>query len=79
MMNHTTFVNYENNCFTVYSLGTGECKTISTNYLIGGFFKYLSDFSRYFKSIYPNQKRIVYSSPAWEEVNILMEFNRVDS
>ncbi|OKZ56424.1 MAG: hypothetical protein BHV99_05640 [Clostridium sp. 26_21] len=84
MMNHTIFVTFEetgngNGNFAVYDMRTGEKKIIKASSLQNNLFKMPSDFKNAFKNAFPGKLKVVYSEPAFEEVNILMEFNRVDS
>lgn len=83
-MNLTVFVNFEetengNGNFAVYDMRTGEKKLIKAYSLQGTLFKMPSDFSKAFRTAFPGKKRVVYTESAEQEVNVLMEFNRIDS
>jgi len=84
MMNLTVLVHFEptdscNGNFIVYDMRTGEKKIIRAPLLFGTTFKMKSDFNSTFRNAFPGKKRVVYTETAEQEVNILMEFNRVDS
>ena len=84
MMNHMVFVTFEetgngNGNFVVYDMRTGEKKIIKASSLQSNLFKMPSDFKNVFKNAFQGKLKVVYSKHAFEEVNILIEFNRVDS
>ena len=65
--------------FVVYDVYTGKKKQFEVINFFGTVFKTESSFERVFKKAFPDRQMIFYSPKASEQINTLVEFNRIDS
>lgn len=65
--------------FVVYDAYTGKKEEFNVINFFGTIFKTESSFERVFKNAFPDRQMIFYSRKALEQINALVEFNRVDS
>ena len=65
--------------FVVYDTYTEKKEEFDVINFFGTIFKTESSFERVFKNAFPDRQMIFYSRKALEQINALVEFNRVDS